>query len=116
SWQAIFWINVPLALVAVPFVLRALPESFGRREPLDVAGLVLGGTGVLAGVWAITRGNEHGWTSASVMSGLVAGALLLIGFVWREAHAPHPLMPLRLFRSRSFTVANIAGFAFSLGM
>jgi EmrB/QacA subfamily drug resistance transporter len=116
SWQAIFWINVPLALVAVPFVLRALPESFGRREPLDVAGLVLGGTGVLAGVWAITRGNEHGWTSTSVMSGLVAGALLLIGFVWREAHAPHPLMPLRLFRSRSFTVANIAGFAFSLGM
>ncbi|HET8614395.1 MAG TPA: MFS transporter [Actinomycetales bacterium] len=116
SWEAIFWLNVPVAVVAIPLVLRALPESYGRREPLDVAGLVLGGAGVLSGVWAITRANDHGWASPSVLTGLVAGALLLAAFVWREARAPHPLMPLRLFRSRSFTVANIAGFAFSLGM
>ena len=43
SWQAIFWINVPIALVAVPFILRALPESYGRRDPLDVSGLALVG-------------------------------------------------------------------------
>ncbi len=116
SWQAIFWVNVPLAVLAVPFVLRALPESFGRREPLDVIGLVLGGSGVLSGVWAITRGNDHGWTSTSVLGGLLAGVLLLTAFVWHESVAPHPLVPLRLFRSRSFSVANVAGFAFSLGM
>jgi EmrB/QacA subfamily drug resistance transporter len=116
SWEAIFWLNVPVALVAIPLVLRALPQSYGRREPLDVAGLVLGGAGVLSGVWAITRANDHGWTSSSVLAGLLAGAALLAAFVWREARAPHPLMPLRLFRSRSFTVANIAGLAFSLGM
>jgi EmrB/QacA subfamily drug resistance transporter len=116
SWQAIFWVNVPVAVVAVLLVRRALPESFGRREPLDVSGLVLGGLGVLSGVWAITRANDHGWTSSAVLTGLVAGALLLIAFVWRESRATHPLVPLRLFRSRSFSVANIAGFAFSLGM
>jgi EmrB/QacA subfamily drug resistance transporter len=116
SWQAIFWVNVPVAVIAVPLVLRALPESYGRREPLDVLGLVLGGSGVLAGVWAITRANDEGWTSTPVLSGLLGGALLLVAFDWRQARAPHPLVPLRLFRSRSFSVANVAGFAFSLGM
>ena len=116
SWQAIFWINVPIALVAVPFVLRALPESYGRREPLDVAGLALAGAGVLSGVWAIVNGNDHGWSSGRVLGALVASVALLVGFVVREARASHPLVPLRLFRSRSFTIANVAGFAFSLGM
>jgi EmrB/QacA subfamily drug resistance transporter len=116
SWQAIFWINVPIALFAVPFVLRALPESYGRREPLDVAGLALVGAGVLSGVWGIIRGNDDGWTSTSVLGALVLAALLLVAFVARESRAPHPLVPLRLFRSRSFSIANVAGFAFSLGM
>ncbi|GAB3592082.1 MFS transporter [Angustibacter peucedani] len=116
SWQAIFWINVPIALVAVPFVLRALPESYGRREPLDVAGLALVGGGVLSGVWGIIRGNDDGWTSPSVLGALALGVVLLVAFVVRESRAPHPLVPLRLFRSRSFSIANVAGFAFSLGM
>ncbi len=116
SWQAIFWINVPIAAVAVPFVLRALPESYGRREPLDVAGLALVGGGVLSGVWGIIRGNDDGWTSTSVLGALVLSVLLLAAFVVRESRAAHPLVPLRLFRSRSFSVANVAGFAFSLGM
>jgi EmrB/QacA subfamily drug resistance transporter len=116
SWQAIFWINVPIALVAVPFVLRALGESLGRKEPLDVPGLLLVGSGVLAGVWGIVRGNEDGWGSLTVLTALAASVVLLIGFVARESRATHPLVPLRLFRSRSFSIANVAGFAFSLGM
>jgi EmrB/QacA subfamily drug resistance transporter len=116
SWQAIFWINVPIALVAVPFVLRALPESYGRREPLDVAGLALVGGGVLATVWGIVRANDQGWTSVPVLGALVLGGLLLVAFVARQNRARHPLVPLRLFRSRSFSIANVAGFAFSLGM
>ncbi len=116
SWQAIFWINVPIAAVAVPFVLRVLPESYGRKEPLDVAGLALVGGGVLSGVWGIIRGNDDGWTSASVLGALVLGVLLLVAFVVRESRATYPLVPLRLFGSRSFSIANAAGFAFSLGM
>lgn len=116
SWQAVFWINVPIALVAIPLVFRALPESHGRPDPLDRIGLLLVGAGVLGGVWAITRANDLGWTSSTVLAALIASALLLVAFIAHESRTSHPLIPLRLFRSRSFSVANIAGFAFSLGM
>ncbi len=116
SWEAIFWINVPVALLAVPLVRRFVPESTGRTQPLDVAGLALAGIGVLATVWAIVRGNDDGWTSARVLGGLVVGLLLLVAFAVREARTDHPLVPLGLFRIRSFAVTNLASFAFSLGV
>ncbi|HEY0186764.1 MAG TPA: DHA2 family efflux MFS transporter permease subunit [Cellulomonas sp.] len=115
SWQAIFWINVPVALVAVPLVLRALPESHGRTQRLDLLGLLLAGGGVLALVWGVVHGNDDGWSSPGVLGPVVGGALALIAFVAHEARTPHALVPLRLFRSRSFSVANITGAAFSAG-
>ncbi|QTE30589.1 DHA2 family efflux MFS transporter permease subunit [Pengzhenrongella sicca] len=116
SWQAIFWLNVPIALIAVPLILRALPESYGRRQPLDIAGLVLVGAGVLATVWGIVRANELGWTSLTVAGSLTAGIALIAAFGWHEGRTAYPLVPLRLFRSRSFSVANVTSLAFSLGM
>jgi EmrB/QacA subfamily drug resistance transporter len=116
SWQAIFWVNVPVALVSIPFVLRALPESFGRRQRIDVAGVLLAGLGVLSVVWGVVRGNDDGWTSASVLGRLLVGALLLAAFVRRERRTDHPLVPLRLFAVRSFAVANVASFAFAVGV
>jgi len=116
SWEAIFWINVPVAVVAVPLVLRALPESTGRRGRLDLLGLALAGVGVLSAVWAIVRGNDDGWGSAPVVGGLVLGGLLLVAFVVRQARTDHPLVPLRMFRIRSFGVANVSGFVFSVGV
>lgn len=116
SWQAIFWVNVPVAAVAVLLVALVLPESYGRRQPLDLPGLALAGTGVLATVWAITRSTEDGWTSARVLGGLVLGLALLVAFLRRETRAPHPLVPLRLFRVRSFAAANGSAFLFSVGV
>lgn len=115
SWQAIFWLNVPVAAVSVPLVLRALPESWGRRARLDLAGVLLAGGGVLSVVWGVVRGNDDGWTSALVLGRLVLGVLLLGAFVWWERRTSDPLVPLRLFSVRSFTVANGAGFGFSVG-
>ena len=115
SWQAMFWINVPVALVAVPLVLRALPEQRGRAQRLDVLGLLLAAAGVLGVVWGVVHGNDDGWTSAGVLAPLVGGVLALGAFLRHEARTPHALVPLRLFRSRSFAVANASGFAFSLG-
>lgn len=115
SWQAIFWINVPVGLVAVPLALRALPSSFGARVSADVVGVVLAGTGILALVFGIVRGNDAGWGSAQVLTALVAGVVLLAAFTGWESRVAEPLLPLGMFRDRSFTVANVAAFCFSFG-
>ncbi|MGP3535693.1 DHA2 family efflux MFS transporter permease subunit [Microbacterium sp. RD1] len=115
SWQAIFWINLPVAVVAIPFALWALRNDRGERARIDIAGAVLAGLGVLALVHAIVRGNDDGWASASVVAELVAGGGLLVAFVLWQRRAVAPLVPLRLFRDRSFSVTNIVGFAFSFG-
>jgi EmrB/QacA subfamily drug resistance transporter len=116
SWQAIFWLNVPVAAVAIPLVLRALPESHGRRQPLDILGLALVGAGVFATVWGIVQAGDLGWGSIQVLGAILAGATLVAAFIRHEGQTAHPLVPLRLFRSRSFSVANVASLAFSLGM
>jgi EmrB/QacA subfamily drug resistance transporter len=116
NWNAIFWINVPIGLVAIPLVIALLPNPFGERLRADVLGVVLAGLGVLGLVWGIVRGNDAGWDSFEVLAGLVGGAALLVLFVLWQLRAPAPLLPLRLFRDRSFAVANVVGLGFSFGM
>jgi EmrB/QacA subfamily drug resistance transporter len=115
NWQAIFWINVPVAIVAIPLALFALNNDFGARARIDVLGALLAATGVLALVHAIVRGNDDGWSSIGVIAEIVAGVVLLTGFILWQARATSPLIPLRLFRDRSFSLTNIVGFAFSFG-
>jgi EmrB/QacA subfamily drug resistance transporter len=115
AWQAIFWINVPIGVISVALALLALPNSFGARLRADVIGLVLSGLGLLGVVYGIVRGNDAGWSSFEVLGSLIAGGVLLLAFVAWEARSSAPLLPLRLFRDRSFTVANLAGFGFSFG-
>lgn len=116
SWEAIFWINVPVALIAVPLALVALEESFGRRQPLDYLGIVLAGVSVFLLVWAVVHGNDDGWASSTVLLSFLVSALALVGFVLRQRRGAFPVVPLRLFRSRSFSIANIIGVTFTLGM
>ncbi len=116
DWQAIFWINVPVGIIAVPLVLFALPNSFGDKVRADVLGVVLVGLGVLGIVFGIVRGNDAGWHSAQVLTGLIGGGIAVIAFLWWETRSKAPLIPLGLFRDRSFSVANIVGFGFSFGM
>ncbi|TFB94895.1 DHA2 family efflux MFS transporter permease subunit [Cryobacterium sp. MDB1-18-2] len=116
NWQAIFWLNVPLGVISIPLALVALPNSFGARVRADVVGLVLAGVGVFGLVYGIVRGNDAGWTSLEVLGALAGGAVLLAAFIAWEARTPDPLLPLRLFRDRSFTVANLVGLTFSFGI
>ncbi len=115
SWQAIFWINVPVGVIAVPLAMLALPNSFGARLRADVAPLLLVAIGVLAVVFGIVRGNPAGSGSFEVVGSLALGAVLLVAFVIWESRSPAPLLPLRLFRDRSFSVANITALGFSFG-
>ena len=115
SWEAIFWINVPIGVVAGVLALVALPNGYGARVPADLVGVALAGVGILAVVFGIVRGNDAGWSSVEVAGSLVSGAVLLAAFVWWESRFEAPLLPLRLFRDRSFTIANVVGLTFSFG-
>jgi EmrB/QacA subfamily drug resistance transporter len=115
SWEAIFWINVPIGVIAAALALVALPNSFGARVRADFVGVALVGVGILALVFGIVRGNDAGWSSLQVAGSLGLGAVLVAAFVWWESRVEAPLLPLRLFRDRSFTVANIVGLTFSFG-
>lgn len=116
SWQAIFWLNVPVALVAVPLALGALEESRGTAQRLDVRGTLLLGGAVFLGVWGIVHGNDDGWTSLGVAGALGAAVLLLPAYVVHARRRAFAILPLRLFAARGFSVANTLGLFFTLGM
>jgi EmrB/QacA subfamily drug resistance transporter len=116
SWHWIFWINVPIGIALVPLAIRFLTESHGPARELDLPGLALGGFGLLGIVYGIVRGNEQGWTSMEILASLITGAVLVAAFVAWELRAPHPMLPMRFFRSRTFSAANGVGFVMSFGV
>ncbi len=116
SWEAIFWLNVPVGILAIPLALIALPNAFGARVRADVVGVLLAGVGVLGLVYGIVRGNDAGWDSLEVVGALVVGGLLVAAFIFWERRVAAPLLPLRLFRDRSFSIANVVGLTFSFGV
>lgn len=119
DWRWIFYINVPLAILAILVcsrVMRLVP--FTRREhAIDWlgAGLLVAGVSclLLALSWG---GNEFAWGSGVIIGLFVAGAVLGVLFVLQEARVAEPILPLRLFRSRTFALANSAGFVLGLVM
>jgi EmrB/QacA subfamily drug resistance transporter len=114
DWSWIFWVNVPIGMLAIPLVLRRLEESFGKRVALDIPGVGLITAAAFGLVWGLVRGNSAGWGSAEVVGSLAAGALLAVAFVRWELRAREPMLPMRFFRSRTFTAGNAAIF-FVLG-
>src|SRR3954451_17433604 len=116
SWQAIFWLNVPVALLAVPLLLVAVRESRGTWQRLDLIGAALLGGAVFLGIWGIVHGNDDGWGSAGVLVPLVASALLVPAYVAWARGRSYAVLPLRLFASRGFSVANVVGLTFTIGM
>jgi EmrB/QacA subfamily drug resistance transporter len=110
AWQWIFWINVPIGLLAIPFVLAKMDESLGPDTGLDIRGLALISAGSLAIVWGLVRGNQAGWGSLEVAGSLAAGALLMAAFAAWERRAAEPMLPTRFFRNRAFSAGNAAIF------
>ena len=110
DWQWIFWVNVPIGLVAIPFVLRRIEESYGGTIALDVPGVALITGAALGVVWALVRGNSAGWGSAEVIGSLIGGVTLAAMFVRWELRTREPMLPMSFFRSRTFTAGNAAIF------
>jgi EmrB/QacA subfamily drug resistance transporter len=111
GWEWIFWLNVPIGLLALPLVLRKIDENRGADVAIDVRGLALVTSAAFGIVWGLVRGNTAGWNSAEVLIALAAGVALLVGFVSWERRAPAPMLPLDFFRSRSFSAGNAAMFS-----
>jgi EmrB/QacA subfamily drug resistance transporter len=116
SWHWIFWLNVPLGLALLPLARLRLAESHGTGAPLDITGTLLVSGGLFGIVYGLVRGPAEGWTSPIVLTGLLAGAALLTGFVFHGIRAKNPMLPMRLFRSRAFAGINAASLLMFLGM
>ncbi|MGX6601440.1 DHA2 family efflux MFS transporter permease subunit [Micromonosporaceae bacterium Da 78-11] len=115
DWHWIFWLNVPVGVVAVVLAAVVLPESRGGTRRLDPLGLALSAAGMLLLVWGVVDGPDRGWTSARVLSMLITGVVLIAAFITWQRRNPSPMLPLSLFRSRGFSLVNIVTLTFSAG-
>ncbi|MDA9434004.1 DHA2 family efflux MFS transporter permease subunit [Bradyrhizobium sp. CCBAU 51627] len=116
GWRWVFWINLPIGLIAIALVLRRLRESFGPAATLDLPGLTLVALAALALVWSLLRGNVVGWASAEVVGVLMSGLALAICFVFWELRAAAPMVPMRLFASRALASGMSASVLFYAAM
>lgn len=117
SWASIFWINVPLAALAVLAVRLSVPESRGARGGrLDVVGSLLAVLAIGQLVWAIIESSERGWDDPLIRAAGAGAALGLVGLICWERHCTHPVLDLSLFTRRAFSVgsASIAVVFFAL--
>jgi EmrB/QacA subfamily drug resistance transporter len=109
SWRWAFFINVPLAVVVLVLTFRRVPESrdLGGVSRLDWAGTILAMAGLGGITYALLESSNLGWTDISVKAASISGAAALVAFVITEVRSTTPLVPLRFFRSRNFTAANV---------
>src|SRR5690242_3939033 len=118
DWHWIFWINVPFGVAAALGSMLFLPAgrpasaagAESRRLRLDVPGAVLSAGGGALLAWGLVRVGGSGWSDPIGLTGVVGGLVVLAGFVAWERRTPSPMLPLRLFRKRTFAAANVTGF------
>src|SRR3984893_9226164 len=108
SWRAVFFINLPLALMVILISLRHIAENSDKENTqVDWLGAILAALGLGALVYGLIESSRLGFTDRSVIVVLIAAAVLIIVFLFVEARLSQPMLPLPLFRSRPFTGANL---------
>lgn len=117
SWRFIFFVNVPMGLLALWLAHRHMPDYRGDvTRPLDVVGLVLFGSGTALLSWLLEIFGEHRIDATSAAVLLLLCVSLLAAYLWHARETPHPLLRLRLFRVRTFRVSVMGGFVTRLGV
>jgi EmrB/QacA subfamily drug resistance transporter len=111
SWEWIFFINVPIGLIVLALAPVLLSESRVEvaKRRYDPAGAITVTAGLVLLVYGLVQTNNHSWTAPSTIALFAASALLLALFVWIELRSEDPVLPLRIFRNRTLTGANVVG-------
>ncbi len=110
TWRAIFWVNVPVAIIALVLTAIARPQTQTRPGRLDYRGLVLIASGVGLTVFGLQQTQIWGWANGIVIASMIVGVLLLVTFFYAEVRESQPLIDVRVFRIRAFLVQNIVLF------
>ncbi|GAA4976786.1 MFS transporter [Yinghuangia aomiensis] len=118
GWESVFFVNAPLGVIAIVVGLLVLADTRtpGVGGRIDIPGVALLSAAMFCLVWGVIKSSEHGWGSAYTLGFLAAFAVLLLLFVAWQARAAEPLMPLRLFRNRSFSSGVVLMIFMAFGM
>jgi EmrB/QacA subfamily drug resistance transporter len=106
TWRAIFWINIPVALIALALIAISKPPNESRPAPMDYRGLALIAAGVGLSVFGL-QSALWGWGNPAIWASIAAGVILLVVFVAVERRTESPLINVRIFENRAFSVENI---------
>jgi EmrB/QacA subfamily drug resistance transporter len=117
SWRWVLFVNVPVAILAVVGARRFVPESRDENaKGFDIPGAVFVTAGLMALVFALVRGNTYGWASSRTIATLIVAGVLLSVFVGVQLHARSPLVPFRLFKSRTLLGADVGSLFVGAGI
>jgi MFS transporter, DHA2 family, multidrug resistance protein len=108
SWQSVFWINIPIGLVALVLGIRYVPTSRDEQaRRLDPIGAALSVVGLASLLFGIIEGPAKGWSHGLVVGGFVVAAIAIVGFVAWELHTDHPMLDMTVFANPRFSAASL---------
>jgi EmrB/QacA subfamily drug resistance transporter len=117
SWHWIFFVNVPVGIAGIAASYLLIDESRDEtHERLDVPGLVTSGVGLFALTYGLIEANSYGWGSSRILGAFAVAVVGLVAFVLLERHQRAPMLPLELFRNRTYTGANAVILLVALAM
>ena len=107
TWRAIFWVNIPVALIALALIAASKPKTQYKRAPIDYRGAVLIAAGIGLSIFGLQQSVPWGWSNPWTWICIIGGILVLIVFVLAELRTESPLIQVAIFRIRAFTVENL---------
>jgi EmrB/QacA subfamily drug resistance transporter len=117
TWSWIFFVNIPVGVLGIAASFVFIDESRDEtHERLDLPGLVTSAVGLFSLTYALIEGNTYGWASPRILGAFAVAALALLGFGYLESHQRAPMLPLELFRNRTYTGANTVILLVALAM
>ncbi|WP_129666789.1 DHA2 family efflux MFS transporter permease subunit [Phytoactinopolyspora endophytica] len=116
EWRWVFWINVPIGVIAIVLARRLLGESRGPDVAVDVVGMALICGAIISGIWGVVNAPEVGWTAPRIFVSFVFCAVFIVAAVVWQRRVRHPLIPDRLLRIRAFTLTNLVSMCMHFGV